>query len=43
MNARIQHVSLPRPPGTEVETRAFYGELLGLEEMNPPIRCTHWT
>ena len=36
MNARIQHVSPPRPPGTEVETRAFYGELLGLEEMNPP-------
>lgn len=36
MNARIQHVSLPRPPGSEAETRAFYGELLGLTEITPP-------
>ena len=37
MNARIQHVSLPRPAGTEVETRAFYGTLLGLVEIAPPL------
>ncbi len=36
MNARIQHVSLPRPPGTDAETRAFYGTLLGLDEVAPP-------
>ncbi len=36
MNARIQHVSLPRPPGSDAETRAFYGGLLGLHEIDPP-------
>lgn len=36
MNARIQHASLPRPPGTGAETRAFYGTLLGLDEIAPP-------
>lgn len=34
--ARIQHVSIPRPPGSDDKTRAFYGELLGLEEMPVP-------
>ncbi|HEX5692155.1 MAG TPA: glyoxalase, partial [Roseiflexaceae bacterium] len=33
---RIQHVSIPRPPGSHAATRAFYGELLGLEEKPPP-------
>jgi catechol 2,3-dioxygenase-like lactoylglutathione lyase family enzyme len=33
---RIQHVSLPRPSGSEAATRAFYGDLLGLEEVAPP-------
>ena len=33
---RVQHVSLPRPPGSEEETRAFYGGILGLEEVLPP-------
>lgn len=33
---RIQHVSIPRPPGSHVQTRAFYGELLGLEELPVP-------
>jgi extradiol dioxygenase family protein len=33
---RIQHVSIPRPPGSHEATRAFYGELLGLEEKAPP-------
>ncbi len=33
---RIQHVSIPRPPGSHVQTRAFYGDLLGLEEKPVP-------
>jgi catechol 2,3-dioxygenase-like lactoylglutathione lyase family enzyme len=33
---RIQHVSVPRPPGSHVQTRAFYGDLLGLEEKPVP-------
>ncbi len=33
---RIQHVSIPRPPGSDDETRAFYGDLLGLEEVPVP-------
>lgn len=36
MNARIQHVSIPRPPGTENEARAFYGELLGFHQVKAP-------
>jgi catechol 2,3-dioxygenase-like lactoylglutathione lyase family enzyme len=36
MAARIQHVSIPRPPDTEDEARAFYGGALGLEEIPPP-------
>ncbi len=34
--ARLQHVSIPRPTGSEVATRAFYGDLLGLEEKPAP-------
>jgi catechol 2,3-dioxygenase-like lactoylglutathione lyase family enzyme len=33
---RIQHVSIPRPPGSEAQTRAFYGELLNLREVPLP-------
>lgn len=33
---RIQHVSIPRPPASEAETRNFYGELLGLVELPVP-------
>ncbi len=33
---RIQHVSIPRPPGSDEKTRAFYGDLLGLEEVPVP-------
>ena len=33
---RLHHVSIPRPPGSEAETRAFYGELLGLQEIPVP-------
>ncbi len=36
MSIRLQHVSIPRPPGSEEATRRFYGELLGLEEVPPP-------
>lgn len=38
---RVQHVSLPRPPGSDEITRAFYGDLLGLEEIPPPSSITH--
>ncbi len=33
---RIQHVSLPRPRGSEDQTRAFYGGILGFEEAAVP-------
>lgn len=33
---RLQHVSLLVPPGTQEAVRAFYGQLLGLEEKQPP-------
>lgn len=36
MSARIQHVSIPRPPGSDAATRAFYGDLLGLQEVPSP-------
>ena len=36
MNVRLQHVSIPRPPGSEVIVRAFYGDLLGLPEIAAP-------
>ncbi|MEZ4560373.1 MAG: VOC family protein [Caldilineaceae bacterium] len=36
MTVRIQHVSIPRPPGSDAAARHFYGELLGLEEIPPP-------
>lgn len=32
----IQHISIPRPPGTDNVPRAFYGDLLGLEEVPVP-------
>lgn len=36
MSYRLQHVSIPRPPGSEALTRAFYGDLLGLTEIPAP-------
>jgi catechol 2,3-dioxygenase-like lactoylglutathione lyase family enzyme len=36
MRPVLQHVSIPRPPGSEAATRAFYGDLLGLEEIPVP-------
>ena len=38
---QIQHISIPRPPGSEVVARAFYGELLGLEEVPVPKSIQH--
>jgi len=32
----IDHVQLAAPPGCEDEARAFFGELLGLEELEKP-------
>jgi catechol 2,3-dioxygenase-like lactoylglutathione lyase family enzyme len=32
----IDHVQVAAPPGCEDEARAFYGELLGLEELPKP-------
>lgn len=36
MSVHLQHVSIPRPPGSEDLTRAFYGGLLGLPEIPAP-------
>lgn len=36
MEARLQHVTITRPPGAEAAVRAFYGGVLGLEEVPPP-------
>lgn len=38
---RLQHVSIPRPPDSGPATRAFYGELLGLEEKPVPDSVAH--
>jgi len=34
---RLQHVSSPYPPDREEEVRVFYGKLLGLHEIIPPL------
>ncbi|MGH2373486.1 MAG: VOC family protein [bacterium] len=33
---RLQHVSSPYPAGRQDEVRAFYGRLLGMDEITPP-------
>ena len=33
---RIDHVQVAAPPGCEAEARRFYGDLLGLEEIEKP-------
>ena len=40
MNARLQHVSIPRPFASDELTRAFYGELLGFTEIPAPTSIT---
>lgn len=32
----LDHVQIAAPPGCETDARRFYGELLGLEEMEKP-------
>ena len=36
----LQHVSIPRAPGSDAATRAFYGGLLGLRELPEPDTIT---
>jgi catechol 2,3-dioxygenase-like lactoylglutathione lyase family enzyme len=38
---RLQHTSILVPPGSQEAVRAFYGELLGLEEKQPPRALAH--
>lgn len=38
---RLQHTSLLIPPGAQDVVRAFYGDLLGLEEKEPPRTLAH--
>lgn len=38
---RIQHVSLTRPPRSDETARAFYGEVLGLPEIEVPASLNH--
>jgi catechol 2,3-dioxygenase-like lactoylglutathione lyase family enzyme len=38
---RLQHVSVPRPPGSADQARRFYGDLLGLEELPLPASLAH--
>ena len=43
MQAMLQHVSIPRPPGVSSATQArqFYGELVGLTEKPVPNTIAH--
>ena len=38
---RLQHAAINVPPGSQEKVRAFYGEILGLEEKQPPQSLTH--
>ena len=38
---RLQHTSILVPPGAQEAVRAFYGNLLGLEEKEPPQTLAH--
>ncbi len=33
---RLQHTSIPMPPGRDDDARAFYGEVLGMREIPKP-------
>src|ERR1700680_4830034 len=41
MTARLQHASIVIPVGAQESVRAFYGEILGLEEKQPPLAVAH--
>ena len=38
---RLQHASMLIPPGMQDAVRAFYGQVLGLEEKQPPRSLAH--
>ena len=40
MSARLQHVSTPYPRGAQDEVRAFYGDVVGLDEKAVPETLT---
>lgn len=33
---RLQHTSIPMPPGGQERARAFFGDALGMKEVRPP-------
>jgi catechol 2,3-dioxygenase-like lactoylglutathione lyase family enzyme len=33
---RVQHVSVPMPPGGQEQARRFYGQVFGMREKSPP-------
>ena len=33
---RLQHTSIPMPPGGQAEARSFFGHALGMKEVQPP-------
>lgn len=37
----LQHVSTPFPPGEQSAIRTFYGDVLGLTEIEPPASLAH--
>lgn len=39
--ARLHHVQILAPPGTEASARRFYGSLLGLRELVKPANLSH--
>jgi hypothetical protein len=38
----LDHVQVAAPQGCEAEARCFYGELLGLVEVEKPEGATRW-
>lgn len=41
MSARLQHVAVTFPPGSDAAVRAFYGGALGLAEIEVPGEVAH--
>lgn len=38
---RVQHVSVPMPPGSQEQARQFYAGVLGMQEKSPPSSLAH--
>ncbi len=38
---RLQHASIPMPPGGADDARRFYGDVLGMAEVEPPASIRH--